>query len=146
MVLDDVEILLVEDDPSDAELTIRALRKRHMANRIYHARDGAEAVDFLFARGTFASRSRLANPKVVLLDLKLPKLDGSEVLRRLKADDRTKAIPVVVLTSSQESADLEECYALGVNSFVVKPVDFDQFAKTVAAVGYYWMLVNQKPT
>ncbi len=146
MGLDDVEILLVEDDPADAELTIRALRKRHTANRIHHVKDGVEAIDFLFARGAFASREGMANPKVVLLDLKLPKLDGLDVLRRLRADDRTKGLPVVVLTSSQEAADLEGCYALGVNSFVVKPVDFDQFSRAVADVGYYWMLVNQKTT
>lgn len=145
MSLDNVEILLVEDDPRDAELTIRALKRRNTANRIHHVKDGAEAIDFLFAHGAYAGRDVSASPKVVLLDLKLPKVSGPEVLRRLRSDDRTKAIPVVVLTSSQEEADLKECYALGVNSYVVKPVEFDHFSKAVAELGMYWILVNRQP-
>lgn len=143
MELDDVEILLVEDDPHDAELTLRALTKRNMGNRIHHVKDGVQALDFLFAKGQYASRDVNAKPKVVLLDLKLPKVSGTEVLRRMRTDDRTKAIPVVVLTSSQEGSDLRECYALGVNSYVVKPVEFDEFSKAVAELGFYWLLVNR---
>lgn len=143
MELNDVEILLVEDDPHDAELTLRALAKRNMGNRIHHVRDGVQALDFLFAKGQYTSRDPNVKPKVVLLDLKLPKVSGTEVLRRMRTDDRTKGIPVVVLTSSQEGSDLRECYALGVNSYVVKPVEFDEFSKAVAELGFYWLLVNR---
>lgn len=142
MVYEDVEILLVEDNPNDVELTLRVLKKHNLANNVHVAKDGAEALDFLLAVGPFVGElpNRL---KVILLDLKLPKVSGLEVLRKLKADERTKAIPVVVLTSSNEDRDIQECYKLGVNSYVVKPVEFEAFAKTVADLGFYWLLVNK---
>jgi two-component system response regulator len=133
-----VEILLVEDNANDAELTLRALKQRNLANEVHVCRDGAEAVDF-FADGAGPV------PKVVLLDLKLPKIDGLEVLRRLKQDSRTRAIPVVVLTSSREEPDIERAYELGANSYIVKPVDFEAFARAVADVGLYWLLLNHAP-
>lgn len=140
-----VEVLLVEDSPEDAELTLRALRKRNVVNKLRHVEDGEEALDFLFARGRYADRDINHRPRVVLLDLKLPKLSGLEVLRALRADPRTHSIPVVVITSSRESRDLAEAYELGVNSYVVKPVDFDQFSEAVGDIGMYWLLVNQPP-
>jgi two-component system response regulator len=142
MDYNDVEILLVEDNPRDAELTLRALNKHNLANKVHVAKDGAEALDFLFGTGDFAGETpnRL---KIILLDLKLPKVSGLEVLQQLKADARTKTIPVAVLTSSSEDQDIQECYKLGVNSYVVKPVEFDAFAKTVADMGFYWLLVNK---
>ncbi len=143
--MNEVEVLLVEDNPSDAELTTRALKKRNLANRLFHVKDGAEAIDFLFAQGTFASRRVENGPKVVLLDLKLPKVDGIEVLRRIKSDDRTKIIPVVVMTSSREDRDLVDCYNLGVNGYVVKPVEFEDFARAVSDLGCYWLLINETP-
>ena len=143
--MNEVEVLLVEDNPSDAELTMRALKKRNLANRLFHVKDGAEAIDFLFAQGTFASRRVENGPKVVLLDLKLPKVDGIEVLRRIKSDDRTKIIPVVVMTSSREDRDLVDCYNLGVNGYVVKPVEFEDFARAVSDLGCYWLLINETP-
>lgn len=133
-----VEILLVEDNANDAELTLRALKQRNLANQVHLCRDGAEAVDF-FADGAGPV------PKVVLLDLKLPKIDGLEVLRRLKQDNRTKSIPIVVLTSSREEPDIERAYALGANSYIVKPVDFEAFARAVSDVGLYWLLLNHAP-
>ena len=133
----EIEVLLVEDNPSDVELTLRALQKRNLANRVVVARDGVEALQLL-------ERAEQP-PKVVLLDLKLPKLNGLEVLRRMKSDDRTKRIPVVVLTSSHEEPDVEESYRLGVNSYIVKPVDFESFASAVAEVGLYWLLLNHPP-
>lgn len=141
--LNEVEVLLVEDNPSDAELTVRSLKKRNLANRLFHVKDGAEAVDFLFAQGAFANRRVENGPKVVLLDLKLPKIDGIEVLRRIKSDERTKVIPVVVMTSSREDRDLVDCYNLGVNGYVVKPVEFEDFARAVSELGCYWLLVNE---
>ena len=141
----EVEILLVEDSPRDAEMTLRALRKRNLANHIVHVKDGEEALDWLFGRGTHAGRDVNHHPKVVLLDLKLPKVDGLEVLRALRADERTRLLPVVVMTSSQEQRDLIESYKLGVNSYVVKPVDFDAFSAAVAELGHYWLLVNKEP-
>jgi len=143
--LNEVEVLLVEDNASDAELTLRALKKHHLANRVLHVKDGAEALDFLFAGGAFGGRKVEHVPRVIMLDLKLPKVDGLEVLRRIKADERTQAIPVVVLTSSREDRDLEECYALGVNSYIVKPVEFEGFVKAVSELGFYWLLLNQTP-
>ena len=137
-----MEILLVEDDPRDAELALRALRVAKIANDIIVARDGAEALDFLFGE---ASHQRPATPKVILLDLKLPKVDGLEVLKRIKSDPRTKYIPVVVLTSSREQNDIIESYRLGVNSYIVKPVDFEGFADAVQKAGMYWLLLNQPP-
>jgi len=140
-----VEILLVEDDPYDVELTLRAFRLNNVTNRIHVVRDGAEALDFLFATGDYAHRQGEHAPKVVLLDLKLPKVDGHEVLRRLKADPRTQPIPVVMLTASREERDVVESYHLGVNSYIVKPVDFEQFIEAARSLGLYWLLLNEPP-
>lgn len=139
-----VEILLVEDNPEDLELALRALRKSKLANRVQVARDGAEALDYLFQRGEFAGRESGA-PRLVLLDLKLPKVDGLEVLQQLKRDPRTQTIPVVALTTSKEQRDVVESYRLGVNSYIVKPVDFEQFIAAVNEIGLYWLLLNQSP-
>lgn len=141
----EVEILLVEDNPTDAELCIRALKKSNLANSLVWVKDGAEALDFLFATGVYADRDIQSPPKVVLLDLRLPKVDGMEVLRKIKQDERTKSIPVVVLTSSKEDRDVVDSYKLGVNSYISKPVEFDAFAKTVSELGLYWLLVNHPP-
>ena len=140
-----VEILLVEDNPSDMELTLHVLTRNKLANHIEVVRDGAEALEFIFCTGKYADRKMENGPKVILLDLKLPKVDGLEVLRRVKADPRTKRIPVVVLTSSREERDIVESYQLGVNSYITKPVDFDQFTEAVRHLGYYWLLLNQPP-
>ena len=140
-----VELLLIEDNPQDLELALRALRKANLANRIEVARDGAEALDYLFAEGPHVGRSIADTPKVILLDLKLPKVDGLDVLRRIKGDPRTKLIPVVVLTSSREQRDVVESYKLGVNSYIVKPVEFDKFVDAVKDLGYYWLLLNEQP-
>ena len=145
MTPSELDILLVEDTPADAELALRALRSQNLSNPVHVARDGEEALDFLFCRGAFGQRGFDRPPKLVLLDLKLPKVDGMEVLRQLKADPRTKAIPVVVLTSSREERDLVESYQLGVNSYIQKPVDFDQFREVVRQLGLYWMVVNVPP-
>jgi len=142
---DVVEILMIEDTEADAELAIRALRKRGFANHLAWVKDGAEALEFIFATGAYTGRNVDNRPKVVLLDLRLPKVSGIEVLRRMKADERTRRIPVVVLTSSKEESDLEECYALGVNSYITKPVEFDEFSKVVGELGLYWLLVNKLP-
>ena len=139
----EAEILLIEDNMSDAELTIRALKKNNLANKLIHLKDGAEALDFIFARGIYSDRNMGNNPKVILLDLKMPKVNGIEVLQKIKSDDRTKKIPVVILTSSKEDPDIKECYRLGVNSYVVKPVDFEAFIKAVSELGLYWMILNQ---
>ncbi len=141
--LNAVEILIVEDDPRDAELTLRALKKNNLANNVFVAEDGEEALDFFFCRGKFEGRSFLNPPKVVLLDLKLPKVDGLEVLRQVKRDKRTTHIPVVIVTSSREEPDMKEAYELGVNSYVVKPVAFDKFVNAMSSLGLYWLLVNQ---
>lgn len=143
---DRVEILLVEDNPADAELTQRALRRNRVRNDIHWVQDGAEALDFLFSEGAYASRAGLAAPRLVLLDLKLPKVDGMDVLRRMKADNKTKSIPVVMMTSSQEERDLVASYELGVNSYVVKPMEFEEFTKVVGQVGLYWDIVNKTPS
>ena len=140
-----VEILLVEDSPDDAELAIRALKKHNLANRLHHVADGEQALAFLFAEGAYANRGSAPAPRVVLLDLKMPKVDGLEVLRRMKTDPRTKTIPVVVLTSSKEDRDIVESYRLGVNSYIVKPVEFDKFVEAVGKLGLYWLLLNQPP-
>lgn len=140
-----IEILLVEDNKSDAELTIRALRKKNVANSIIHLEDGAIALDFLFGNGAFENRNINNKPKVILLDLKMPKVDGLEVLKRIKGDDFTKSIPVVVLTSSKENPDLEKAYSLGVNSYIVKPVEFEGFARAISDAAIYWMQINQLP-
>lgn len=145
MVSKMVEILLVEDNPDDVELTLHALRQEKLANAVEVARDGEEALDYIFCRGKHAGREFNHQPRVVLLDLKLPKVDGLEVLRALKGDPRTQGIPVVVLTSSREEKDLVNSYALGVNAYIQKPVDFDQFRETVKSLGWFWLVVNQPP-
>lgn len=141
----DSEIVLVEDNPSDAELTLHALRKNKLANRIHLMRDGAEALDFLFCRGTHTDRQLAAPPDLVLLDLKLPKVDGLEVLAEIKSHPRTQSIPVVVMTSSKEDRDLVKSYRLGVNSYIQKPVNFAEFQDVVRQLGMYWLLVNNRP-
>jgi len=143
--LDDVEILLVEDNPNDVELTLRALQKQNLSNKVFVVKDGAEALDFIFASGAYSQRKVEKRPKVVLLDLKLPKVDGIEVLRRIKADSRTSSIPVVMLTSSQEERDVVNSYSLGVNSYIVKPVDFSNFVHAVSELGIYWGVLNKLP-
>jgi CheY-like chemotaxis protein len=145
MSTNEIEILLVEDNPNDAELTLRALKKNNFANNVVHAKDGAEALEILFGEADRSGSGIATVPKVILLDLKLPKVNGIEVLERLKGDERTRLIPVVVLTSSREDTDLARCYELGVNSYIVKPVDFDSFAKAVTDVGCYWLLLNEFP-
>lgn len=140
-----VEILLVEDNPDDVELTLHALRKENLANNIHVARDGEEALEFLFCNGAHAERAKDRPPKLILLDLKLPKVDGMEVLKRIKDDPQTKTIPVVILTSSKEERDLIQVYGLGANSYIQKPVDFDQFRETVKTLGLYWLVINQAP-
>ena len=139
-----VEILLAEDSEADAEMTMRALRRKNLANRLVWVKDGAEALDFIFRRGAYATRPEGA-PKLVLLDLKMPKVDGIEVLRQIKSNEETKTIPVVMLTSSAEERDIIASYALGVNSYIVKPVDFGEFVDEVAKAGCYWVLVNRLP-
>jgi CheY-like chemotaxis protein len=144
-MLDGIDILLVEDNPYDVELTLRALRKCHPGERVQVVQDGAEALDFLFARGVYAGRKSAALPKVILLDLKLPKMSGLEVLRRVKSDSRTKNSPVVIFTSSHEDKDLRESYALGANSYLVKPVDFDKFDQLICQAANYWLCLNTRP-
>jgi len=141
----EVEILLIEDSDLDAEITIRALRKGNIANNIVHLYDGAEALNFLFGTGEYVGRNLLHKPKLILLDLKMPKLDGLEVLEKIKANQETKKIPVVMLTSSKEHPDIDRCYELGVNSYVVKPVDTDEFMNAIRQSGMYWMIINQPP-
>ena len=143
MKLEEIEILLVEDDPLDLEMTLRSLQSDHVNNRIEVARDGEEALDFLFCRGSHSGRSPQQQPKLILLDLKLPKVDGLEVLREIRATPQTRSIPVVVLTSSAEQRDIVETYKLGVNSYIQKPVDSTQFRETVKTAGYYWLVVNR---
>lgn len=139
----EVEILLVEDNPHEAELTIRSLKKNNLANKLKLIDDGADALDFIFLKGAYAGTTATFKPKLVLLDLKLPRVDGLEILRQMKADERTKGIPVVMLTSSKEERDIIESYKLGVNSYIVKPVNFESFTKSVAELGMYWLLLNQ---
>jgi two-component system response regulator len=140
-----VEILLVEDNMNDAELSLYALKKFKIANRVHHSRDGAEALEYIFGSEKSITSQPLQVPRLILLDLKLPKIDGLEVLRKLKANDGTRTIPVVVLTSSREERDIVESYNLGVNSYIVKPIDFEQFTEAVRDVGLYWLLLNQVP-
>ncbi|MEO7988971.1 MAG: response regulator [Chryseolinea sp.] len=139
----EVEILIVEDNPDDAALAIRALKKSHLVNNIVHLIDGAEALEFIFGTGQFAGRNTSKVPKVILLDLKMPKVSGIEVLERLKYDTVMKSIPIVVLTSSAEDPDIKKCYELGANSYIVKPVEFENFSKTITDLGFYWMVVNR---
>jgi len=140
-----VEILLAEDNPKDAEMTQRALRKHNLGNRLHWVKDGAEALDFLFCRDEFAGRDPSRPPKLVLLDIKMPKVDGIEVLRQAKADPRTRLVPIVVMTSSNEERDVMESYRLGVNSYIVKPIEFSTFFEVVAKIGLYWVLTNRVP-
>lgn len=140
-----VEVLLVEDNDDDANLTIRGLKKQNLANRLHRVADGEEALDFIFGKGKYDGRPVNNIPKVILLDLKMPKVDGLEVLRAVRSDDRTKHIPVVVMTSSKEEKDITESYNLGVNSYIVKPVDFQKFAESIKDIGFYWLILNQSP-
>ena len=141
-----IEILLVEDNPDDAELTIRELRKNNMANNLFHVEDGADAIDFIFATGKFEGLKTVGYPpKVVLLDIQMPKVNGIEVLKRIKGDPLTSSIPVVILTSSKEDPDIQKCYALGANSYIVKPVNFERFSVAIQTLGFYWLLLNQPP-
>jgi two-component system, response regulator len=142
---DDMDILLIEDNAQDIEITLRAFQKHHITGKIHVVRDGEEALECLFSTGRYTDRSPCQNTRLILLDLKLPKVDGLEILQKIKADPRTKHIPVVVLTSSREEADLEKSYGYGVNSYVVKPVDFPQFSDAVRQVGLYWLMLNQAP-
>lgn len=141
----EIEILLVEDNPDDARLTLRALDKRNLANRVFHVKDGEEALDFIFSRGQYENNKNHRNPKVIFLDLKLPKVNGLEVLREIKKVETTKHIPVVILTSSKEEKDVIESYKLGVNSYIVKPVDFDKFMTAISDLGMYWLILNEPP-
>jgi two-component system response regulator len=145
MSVNEVEILLVEDNIHDAELTIRSLKKINLANNLVHVKDGEEALEFVFAQGKYADREITQRPKVILLDIKMPKVDGIEVLRQIKSNEITKTIPVVVMTSSREEQDIIDSYKLGVNSYVVKPVNFETFAKAVSDLGLYWLIINQPP-
>ncbi len=144
--MDDRIILMVEDNADDEELTLRALHKNNIRNEVVVTRDGVEALDYLFGTGAYAGRDTSIKPQVVLLDLKLPKIDGLEVLRRLRADDRTKLLPIVILTSSKEEQDLVDGYSLGANSYIRKPVDFSQFTRAVGQLGLYWLLLNEVPS
>ena len=146
MTQDDiVEIILVEDNPDDAALTIRALKKQNLANRLVHLKDGAEALDFIFATGTYEGRNTNHFPKVILLDLKMPKVNGIEVLQKLKSEPSTRTIPVVILTSSAEDPDIKQCYDLGANSYIVKPVEFEEFTRKISDLGMYWAVLNKAP-
>lgn len=141
-----VEVLLVEDNVADAELTIRELKKHNMANNLVHLKNGEEALDFIFATGKYTGKRDLQySPKIILLDIQMPKVNGIEVLQKIKTDPRTRAIPVVVLTSSKESPDVQKCYDLGANSYIVKPVNFESFAQAIKNLGFYWILMNQSP-
>ena len=146
MALNSVEILLVEDNVTDAELTIRELKKHNMANNLVHVKNGEEALDFIFATGIYKDNRDIARPpKVVLLDIQMPKVNGIEVLEKIKSDPRTRSTPVVILTSSKENPDIQKCYALGANSYIVKPVNFESFAQSIKNLGFYWLLLNQPP-
>ncbi|MCA1755931.1 MAG: response regulator [Bacteroidales bacterium] len=144
--MNEVEILIVEDNPNDAEMALRALKNNNLTNQVLVVGDGEEALNFLFAKGKYSKRNQATRPKMVLLDLKLPKVDGLEVLRKIKSDPATRMIPVIVLTSSKEESDIVESYRLGVNSYIVKPVDFDKFVDAVRELGLYWLLLNQNPS
>lgn len=142
-----VEVLLVEDNIADAELAIRELKKHNMANNLVHVKNGEEALEFIFATGKFAGTREVSHPpKVILLDIQMPKVNGIEVLEKIKLDERTRAIPVVILTSSKEDPDIQRCYLLGANSYIVKPVNFEGFAQAIKNLGFYWLLLNQPPS
>jgi two-component system response regulator len=141
----EIEILLIEDNMDDAALTIRALKKNNVINNILHVEDGAQALDFIFSEGAYADRAETTTPKLILLDIKMPKINGLQVLQRLKSDERTKKIPVVMLTSSKEDPDIKKCYELGVNSYIIKPVDFENFQSAVSQLAVYWQLINEPP-
>ncbi|MEE4197061.1 MAG: response regulator [Bacteroidales bacterium] len=141
----ETEILIVEDNKNDAEMALRAFKRNNLTNNIYVVGDGEEALDFIYANGKYKDRAKSANPKIILLDLKLPKINGLEVLRKIKNDPEKKVIPVIILTSSKEEKDMIESYKLGVNSYIVKPVDFDKFVNAVKDLGFYWLLLNQQP-
>jgi len=146
MNLNHVDLLLIEDNTSDAELTIRELKKHHLANNMFHVRDGEEALDFVFATGKYAGKRSMDHPpRIILLDIQMPKVNGIEVLQKIKSDERTKTTPVVMLTSSQEDPDIKKCYALGANSYIVKPVNFESFAESIKSLGFFWLLINQSP-
>jgi two-component system response regulator len=145
MANSEIEIVLVEDNPFDAEMTIRALMSKNVANNILHLKDGAEALEFLFGTGAYSGRDTDLKPKVILLDLKMPKVNGIEVLRQIKSDPATKQIPTVILTSSKEDPDIQTCYDLGANSYIVKPVGFENFSKCISDLGFYWLLLNERP-
>lgn len=144
-MVDPVDVLLIEDNPQDAELTLRAFKKNNLANNIFVIEDGADAVDFLFCKGQYSTREILHHPKIILLDLKLPKIGGLEILKMIKSDQRTKSIPVVIVTSSMEDPDIKTAYEMGANSYVVKPVGFDSFIESIKKLGFYWLLVNKPP-
>lgn len=146
MNLNAADLLLIEDNTSDAELTIRELKKHHLANNLFHVKDGEEALEFIFATGKYADTNSLRNPpKLILLDIQMPKVNGIEVLQKIKSDERTKVIPVIILTSSKEDPDIKACYKLGANSYIVKPVNFVGFAEAIKNLGFYWLLLNQPP-
>lgn len=141
-----VDLLLVEDNPNDAELAIRQLKKNNLANNLFHVKDGEEALEFIFATGRYAEQETpVKHPRIVLLDIQMPKVSGIEVLQKMKGDPRTQSIPVVILTSSKEDPDIQKCYALGANSYIVKPVNFESFAEAIKNLGFYWLLLNQPP-
>jgi two-component system response regulator len=141
-----VDLLLVEDNPNDAELAIRQLKKNNLANNLFHVKDGEEALEFIFATGRYAEHEiPVKHPRIVLLDIQMPKVSGIEVLQKIKGDPRTQSIPVVILTSSKEDPDIQKCYALGANSYIVKPVNFESFAEAIKNLGFYWLLLNQPP-
>jgi two-component system response regulator len=140
-----IEILLIDDNMNDAELMIRALKKNNMSSKLIHLKDGVEALDFVFCKGSFAERNFNNRPKVIFLDLKMPRIDGLEVLERIKKDEQTKLIPIVILTSSKQDQDMRKCYDLGASSYIVKPVEFDNFSKALAELGFYWLLLNEQP-
>ncbi|MBS1654102.1 MAG: response regulator [Bacteroidetes bacterium] len=140
-----IDILLVEDNPHEAELAIRSFRKHHLANSLLHIDDGEQALNFIFSEGVYAQQQKSRKPRLILLDLKLPKIDGLQILKRVKADERTKMIPVVILTSSREEKDMLESYQSGANSYIVKPVNFESFSKAVAELGFYWLMLNENP-
>ncbi len=145
MLTTSVEILLVEDSINDAELTIREMKKHNLANDLLHVKDGEEALDYIFGKGSFANRLIEHRPKLVLLDIQMPKINGIEVLQQIKSDDRTRTIPVVMLTSSKEDPDIKRCYELGANSYIVKPVNFEAFTAAIRSIHYYWLLLNEPP-